>query len=87
MLFISYKEIDIRYGSVDNFLDWLLNCSAGCSFHCDRDGIWYRYDYDTFEYAVSNEGYCVSPSGLFATLKQKFVDKYFSKDTKCREWF
>ena len=87
MLFISYRDIDIRYGSIDNFLNWLTGCSAGCSFRCDRDGVWYRYDYDTYKYATSNEGCDMSPSGFLKGTKTRFVNKYFSKDTKCREWF
>lgn len=42
MMFISYKDIDRVYGSVDGFLNWLMNCSSCCGFRCNNVGIWYR---------------------------------------------
>lgn len=56
MLFITYEDIELIYGTVDNFIDWLVNCSQGCSYLIDDKGIWYYYDHDTCK-GRNNEGY------------------------------
>lgn len=94
-MFLSYKQIEYAYGSVENFLDDLIHRSAGCSFHADQDGISFHYDYDTYMgndnsgYVVTDRksiGFNVSVFGFISRSKKQIVEKYLCKNKRHKEW-
>lgn len=97
-MFLSYKQIEYAYGSVDNFLNDLIHRSAGCSWQADQDGIWFHFDFDTY-IGNDNSGYITTDSddigfdtsifGFISRSKKQIVNKYMNimrKNKKHKEW-
>lgn len=94
-MFLSYKQIEYAYGTVENFLDDLIHRSAGCSFHADSNGIWYHYDFDSYM-GIDNSGYVMTDRddvgfdssifGFISRSRKQIIQKFMCRNEKHKEW-